>query len=158
MKSEFLANMSHDIRTPMNGILGMTELALDTDLTSDQREYSTSVRPSVDSLLSVLNDIWDFPKIEAGKLRLNPTPFTLRATLDTTMKTLALQTHQKGLELAYVVDAEVPNHLIGDGDQLRQIGAASSLHSVSTLLAVGGNESDHTSKPDHTRLAQGGTL
>jgi two-component system, sensor histidine kinase and response regulator len=79
----------------------------------------TIVKTSADSLLSVLNDILDFSKIEAGKLRLNPTPFTLRTTLDTTMKTLALQTHQKGLELAYAVDAEVPNHLLGDGDRLR---------------------------------------
>lgn len=121
IKSEFLANMSHELRTPLNGVIGFTRLTLKTDLNATQRDHLHTIERSANNLLTIINDVLDFSKLEAGKLILESIPFPLRNALDEVVTLLAHSAHDKGLELTLNIKNDVPDNVIGDPLRLQQV-------------------------------------
>jgi len=121
LKSQFVAHVSHEMRTPMNGILGLTEIVLQGELSEDQRENLSLVQKSAESLVTLLNDILDFSKIEAGKLDIENIPFALRETLRAVLRPIEIRAASRSLQMTLSVDGDVPDMVRGDQGRLRQI-------------------------------------
>lgn len=143
-RSEFLSNVSHEVRTPMNGVLGMTTLLLDTDLDRRQREYANVIRSSADALLLVINDLLDYSKIEAGKLELERIEMDLRAHVEEVAATQAAAAAAKKLELVVDVGSDVPERVLGDPGRVRQ--ALANLVSNAIKFTAAGEVAIHVTR------------
>jgi CheY-like chemotaxis protein/HPt (histidine-containing phosphotransfer) domain-containing protein len=143
-RSEFLSNVSHEVRTPMNGVIGMTTLLLDTDLDRRQREYAGVIRSSADALLLVINDLLDYSKIEAGKLELERIEMDLRAHVEEVATTQAAAAAAKKLELVVDFGTDVPERVLGDPGRIRQ--ALANLVSNAIKFTTAGEVSIHVSR------------
>ncbi|QWR76539.1 response regulator [Candidatus Magnetomonas plexicatena] len=120
-KSDFIANISHELRTPMNGIIGMTELTLETELSSEQRRNLEMVRDSAHSLLHLLNSVLDYSKMEAGKFELDSVDFNIYDVVESALDPLGVQFQKKGIKLHCIIEPDVPVTVVGDPARLRQI-------------------------------------
>jgi CheY-like chemotaxis protein/nitrogen-specific signal transduction histidine kinase len=120
-KDEFLANMGHELRTPLSGIIGMTSLLQDTEITSQQRQYVRTVNRSARALLAIINDLLDYSSIETGRMSIEPAPFDLKSAVDDVIQVLSTRALEKGLQLAAHYSHEAPRRVIGDAGRIRQV-------------------------------------